>query len=94
MRSFRDETGVEWEVREISDPTLSVVPRRLLRHPAFGDGWLLFTSDGERRRLAPYPADWHALSERELCSWCRKAQLAPRARYQVESDARPASSDA
>jgi hypothetical protein len=29
-------------------------------------GWLVFETKGEKRRLAPYPADWTQLSDAEL----------------------------
>lgn len=92
MRRFQDDVGIEWEVREICDPTLSVVPQRLLRQPAFGNGWLLFTCGTERRRLAPYPTDWHGLSEYELQCWCRRAQpaQAPRLDHFLSRAAPPA----
>ena len=74
MRSFFDEDGVRWEVREICDPALSLIPARQLRRPEFANGWLLFTTDdGRRRRLAPYPSDWHASSDGELRSWWSRA---------------------
>ena len=74
MRSFLDDNGVRWEVREICDRALAIVPARHLRHPEFADGWLLFTTDdGQRRRLAPYPRNWHASSDGELQSLCRVA---------------------
>lgn len=74
MRSFLDDNGVRWEVREICDRALAIVPARHLRRPEFADGWLLFTADdGRRRRLAPYPRDWHASSDGELRSLCNHA---------------------
>lgn len=76
MRSFLDDDGVRWEVREISDPTLSIIPLRQLRYPEFAKGWLLFTTDdGRRRRLAPFPEDWYASSDAELRNWCRQARV-------------------
>jgi hypothetical protein len=32
----------------------------------FQEGWLVFESAGERRRLAPYPNDWSARSPERL----------------------------
>jgi hypothetical protein len=73
-RSFHDDDGVRWEVREINDPTLAIIPARQLRRPEFALGWLLFTSDmGGRRRLAPVPGLWHESSDSELRAWCRQA---------------------
>ena len=75
MLTFVDEQGVEWEVREISDPSFLVIPTHHLRHPEFVAGWLLFSSATERRRLAPYPAGWRELSAPELAAYCRQARL-------------------
>jgi hypothetical protein len=74
IRTFLDDNGVRWEVREIGDPAFAIVPTRYLRRPEYADGWLLFTTDdGQRRRLAPYPRDWHGSSDGELRSMCRDA---------------------
>ena len=73
MRTFVDESGTEWEVREIHVPTLAVVPRRHLPHPEFAEGWLLFSTARERRRVAPVPADWMTRPSTELCTWCANA---------------------
>ena len=79
-RSFLDDKGVRWEVREINDPTLSLIPARQLRRPEFAGGWLLFTSAlGGRRRLAPVPGSWHESSDEQMRLWCRIAMdAAPR----------------
>ncbi len=77
-RSFRDEVGVEWEVCEISSPALSGALARVLEHDRRRGGWLVFESaDGQKRRLTPYPADWHSLSAFELARWCMRAQEVP-----------------
>jgi hypothetical protein len=72
--TFVDAQGVEWEVREISDPSFLVIPSHHLRHPEFVAGWLLFSSASERRRLAPYPAGWQELSQQDLDACCRQAR--------------------
>jgi hypothetical protein len=83
-RSFLDENGVRWEVREICDPSLAIIPRHQLRRPEFAAGWLLFTSDGGgRRRFAPYPAGWHETSDGELRDWCHQAMDAVPVRHDV-----------
>ena len=77
IRSFLDDDGVRWEVREICDRSLALIPARQLRHPEFANGWLLFTTDdGRRRRLAPYPEGWHSSSDVELRTLCRVALVA------------------
>ncbi len=47
-------------------------------------GWLAFQCDSERRRLAPIPEHWMALSDAELESLCRAAVSAGPARRLVE----------
>jgi hypothetical protein len=40
----------------------------------FENGWLCFESeDGEKRRLAPIPEEWHALPDSRLWMLCRIA---------------------
>jgi len=43
-------------------------------------GWLCFEREGERRRLAPIPADWTRCDEGRLERYCREATVARRAR--------------
>lgn len=40
---------------------------------AFAGGWLVFQAPHERRRLAPIPADWEALSSDDLARLCERA---------------------
>ena len=88
VRRFQDAIGTEWEVREIHVPTLSIVPRKFLPKPEYADGWLLFTSEGERRRLAPCPCDWRDIAPMQLAFLCSQAtrvtQRAPRRETQGE----------
>lgn len=37
-------------------------------------GWLAFQSPSEKRRLAPIPSHWMALSDDELAALCRRAR--------------------
>ena len=74
MRNFRDSAGIEWTVVEIEASALSSLPRSSLRHPEFKDGWLLFQSDGCRKRLAPYPKSWREMSGDELEELCTQAR--------------------
>lgn len=68
VRVFRDEYDREWEVRAISDD-LTERRRRCFATPELANGWLLFTSGNERRRLFPYPAGWFAADEKVLSRW-------------------------
>ena len=73
--TFVDEASRRWEVREISEQLL---PERapLLARPEFAAGWLLFTCEGERRRLAPLPSGWREAPEDQLRRWCAAASPA------------------
>ena len=76
-RTFLDSVGVEWVVREIVTPKLSVALTRLLEHDRRRSGWLVFEAEGEKRRLAPYPPDWRTMSVFELERWCMRATRVP-----------------
>lgn len=69
--AFTDESDRAWEVREIRDPTLPERARRLLG--PYCNGWLLFMSGEERRRLAPYPAGWQHADAALLRCWVSDA---------------------
>ena len=73
MKTFRDVDGIEWTVTEIAASALAALPRSSLRHPEFKDGWLLFQSERQRKRLAPYPKEWRSLSAEELSQLSREA---------------------
>jgi hypothetical protein len=73
-RVLVDCVGTEWAVTEVR-PLIDVSTAGLFQpHPERRQGWLLFEStDGERRRLAPYPTDWRTVSDFELERWCMRA---------------------
>jgi hypothetical protein len=77
-RTFTDSVGVEWTVREIDSPTLTQTLAKVLKTDRRRSGWLVFeSSDGDKRRLAPYPPDWRTVSMFELERWCMKAKRVP-----------------
>jgi hypothetical protein len=77
-RTFTDSVGVEWTVREIATPEFTGTLARILEHDRRLGGWLVFdASDGEKRRLAPYPPDWRTMSEFEIERWCMRAAKVP-----------------
>jgi hypothetical protein len=77
-RSFTDEVGIEWEVREIAHATMPASLEKLLGPDRRRSGWLVFQSaNGERRRLAPYPSDWATVTDFEIIRWCAKAERVP-----------------
>lgn len=66
VRDFFDRDGVAWRVwpvtpGEIRPPTAA---EDYLKE--YGEGWLCFESDRERRRLARYPREWEGLADEEL----------------------------
>jgi hypothetical protein len=76
---FVDAEDMRWEVREIRSHDL---PERLAK--LLGDqerrraGWLVFeSSDGEKRRLSPFPPDWKTITDFELERWCMRAIRVP-----------------
>jgi hypothetical protein len=72
ISTFVDDSSRRWEVREIREQLL---PDRavLLSRPEFAAGWLLFSCEGERRRLAPLPSGWREAPEDQLRQWCAAA---------------------
>lgn len=71
------------ERRKLHDPPeeeLRGVFDRRRKHGARGDlppelirGWLVFQSDGMRKRFWPIPDGWHALAVAELRDLCKRA---------------------
>jgi hypothetical protein len=51
-----------------------VVGSRVAVASEYSNGWLCFTRDGERRRLAPVPTNWMNANETQLAEWCRVAK--------------------
>jgi hypothetical protein len=76
-RAFTDSVGVEWTVREIAIFKLSSALSRLLETDRRRSGWLVFETEGEKRRLAPYPPDWRTMSAFEIERWCMRATRVP-----------------
>ena len=69
---FTDEADRAWEVHEIRDPGSPNRPNRFLRGE-YSQGWLLFVSGDERRRLAPYPPGWRFADAARLRCWVNDA---------------------
>jgi hypothetical protein len=88
QRDLTDSRGRRWTVWEVRPEFAErrqqrgeapVIERRVhhayrvpLRTP-WNNGWLAFENVSEKRRLAPYPADWESLSDRELEDLCEGA---------------------
>ena len=78
-RQYRDPSGSIWEVFEVHRHT----DRTTQVRPALMSGWLAFVSDGEKRRLPDYPADWADLADEELHALLVRARQAPAALFPV-----------
>ena len=77
-RTFTDSVGLEWTIREIASPSLTSAMAKVLDHDRRQGGWLVFeSSEGEKRRLAPYPPDWRTMSPYEIERWCMRATKVP-----------------
>jgi len=63
---------VEWKVF-LTTRGSDAVSREHSLPEAFREGWLVFESATEKRRLAPIPPNWEALSNEALISLCAKA---------------------
>ena len=86
-RTFTDSVGLEWTVREIASPALTGAMARVLETDRRRGGWLMFEStEGEKRRLAPYPPDWRTMSTFEIERWCMRATQAPPAPLRRKQD--------
>lgn len=57
--------------------------RQRLSAPWSG-GWLAFETRGEKRRLAPFPADWAEKSDAELEALCARAVSVAPSRRLIE----------
>lgn len=87
MREFRDDAGIEWVVFFTSRS----VARDHHLPEEYREGWLSFESSaGEKRRLAPVPKDWEALTEEELRALCTSAPSQAPRRRPVQATADPA----
>jgi hypothetical protein len=86
MRQFRDEAGVEWKVF-LTARGSDAVSREHSLPEAYREGWLVFESTQEKRRLAPVPADWETMPTDALAGLCGKA-VSQTARARVPADAK------
>jgi hypothetical protein len=79
-RTVRDSVGHDWDVWEVH-PTLAGqtpigtgVKGRVSQRLAAG--WLAFQSAHEKRRLAPVPDGWEAMSDEEILALLERAPKA------------------
>ncbi|HET7456366.1 MAG TPA: hypothetical protein VFJ74_01855 [Gemmatimonadaceae bacterium] len=80
LREFRDRAGHEWKAWDIRPESMHPVTAREMfvgRYVDFQEGWLVFESAHERRRLAPYPSLWAEFSVEDLEQLLAMAQPSP-----------------
>ena len=77
VRDFVDEKGMKWRVWPVLRS--SIHPKTAAEDYLgdYGEGWLCFESQQERRRLARYPDDWDKMTEADLCKLLGRAALVP-----------------
>jgi hypothetical protein len=86
VREFTDSRGVEWRVWDVTPAHMHPVTRGEDYMANLQDGWLVFESGSEKRRLeAPYPAEWMSFPLRELEELCRRASLVIRRKAHTPS---------
>jgi hypothetical protein len=80
MREFVDSRGSEWRAWDITPERMHPVTAREMfqgQYVDFMEGWIVFESAGERRRLAPYPSAWADFSVAQLEALLALATSAP-----------------
>jgi hypothetical protein len=78
-RTFNGSDGRMWDVWEVTPADLD--HGRGETAPLYGkwsQGWLAFSTQDEKRRLTPAPADWTELSPGQLQVLCERAESVPR----------------
>lgn len=74
IREYTDSHRVEWSVWDVTPAQMHPLTRDEVFLGEMHDGWLVFESKREKRRLnAPYPHDWVVLPIPQLEELCAKA---------------------
>jgi len=60
--------------RKRNDRRKGTFRRNVVVASEFSEGWLCFESEGEKRRLAPVPADWDKAGPDKMTSWLMAAR--------------------
>ncbi len=63
LRTFTDRAGVEWQVWDVRPEEAY---RALVPSADLENGWLVFQSPTEKRRLCPVPDDWETCPQERL----------------------------
>ena len=77
LRDFTDYSGITWRVWDVTPQSQNTAAKRGIRITPV-DGWLVFESDTERRRLSPIPEGWESGDNDALCYLCARAKVVPR----------------
>ena len=78
LREFVDSRHVEWKVWDVTPDQMHPVHAREMFHGRYVDyqeGWLVFESATERRRLAPFPSRWGEFPDVEIETLLRMAEV-------------------
>lgn len=74
VREYTDSHGVEWRAWDVTPAHMHPVTRAEDYMGNLQDGWLVFESGGDKRRLeAPYPGDWTSFDIPALEALCERA---------------------
>ncbi|HTD84614.1 MAG TPA: hypothetical protein VK648_12585 [Gemmatimonadaceae bacterium] len=78
VRDFVAEDGTKWKVWPVLRS--SIHPKTAAEDflGDYGEGWLCFESENERRRLARFPQDWEKMTDKDLCKLLSNAALVPK----------------
>lgn len=83
-RIFEDIRGKRWHAFAVqSSPTTA---ERAALPDSFRQGWLVFESSDELRRVAPIPERWEELSTDDLRELCYRAESSPRRTGPLEGE--------
>jgi hypothetical protein len=81
VRFLTDADGAEWTIWEVKPRLQSASVPLITSLPPLADelrdGWLTFQSETERRRVAPVPAGWNAMSDAALLQILRDVSSQP-----------------
>ena len=88
LREFVDSQQREWKVWDVTPERMHPVTAREMFHGRYVDyqeGWLVFESAAERRRLAPFPSRWSEFPDVEIETLLKMAEVVPPRRSSEET---------
>ena len=83
-RIFEDIRGKRWHAFAVQSSPATTARGAL--PDSFRQGWLVFESSDEMRRVAPIPELWEELSTDDLRLLCHRAQASPRRTIKFEGE--------